>query len=137
MPTPQNQSSLCDQSSACESKPIAVGHALLGLALSIQQLPPDFDFALLEMHDAESKVESYIANVSSLVLADEELLCSPEGVTCLLLLGMIYINDGMLQKAWLTFRRALDTSRLLGLHGSYSVSARTSGTPEVIAQRRM
>ncbi|KAF2186588.1 hypothetical protein K469DRAFT_141827 [Zopfia rhizophila CBS 207.26] len=137
MPNPKERFSFLDYNATSHCKVTTIGQTLLYLALSIQQLPPDFNMSLLEMDDPKSKIESYIANVNCLILADEELACSTEGVECLLLLGMIYINDGVLQKAWMTFRRALDVARLLGLHKSYSSSARESGSKEDIAKRRM
>jgi hypothetical protein len=71
------------------------------------------------------------------VLAKEEMVCSADGLECLHLLGMIYINEGALRKAWLSFRRALDVAKLKGFRDSYTSSARQSQPDELAARRRL
>lgn len=88
------------------------------------------------MHNASDQARLYTQVVTSLVLVNEEMTCSTEGLECLLLLGMIHINDGALQKAWMTFRRALDVARLHGFHKSYTPPARKSESQEIALHRR-
>ncbi|CAH0017401.1 unnamed protein product [Clonostachys rhizophaga] len=101
---------------------LIVAQMLLYFALCLQQLPPDFDSADLDIGNPEETAQSYIQAVTRVVLANDELACSVQGVECLSLLGMIHINEFHIGKAWSIFRRALDLLRLLGFHSSYSPS---------------
>ena len=116
---------------------VGIGRALLYLALDIQQLPPDFDTSKLQVLKCDSAVSVYTHHISSLVLADEEVACTVEGLQCLLLLAMIYINDGDIRKAWMSFRRAVDIAKVQGYHSSYSRARRDVASEEAIMQRRL
>lgn len=100
---------------------LKIARSLLFFAISLQQLSPDFDSDKLDMGDGEHTVKTYVRSVTSMVLSDDDLACSVEGLECLLLLGMIHVNDFSLRKAWLVFRRAVDIARLQGFHESYTV----------------
>lgn len=115
----------------------AVGRCLLYLALCIQQLPPNFNVARLQMYDPLSTAKSYSSQVSRRIVFEDDLVCSPEGFGCLILLGMMYINDGVLRKAWMAFRRALDVGRLMGLHRSYLPQARDAISEESVLRRHL
>lgn len=126
-----------DPTAAAQFKTLSIAKTMLLLALDMQQLPPDFDLAQLQMmRNASDQARLYTQVVTSLILVNEEMTCSTEGLECLLLLGMIHINDGMLQKAWMTFRRALDVARLHGFHKSYTPPARKSESQELALHRR-
>ncbi|KAF2093887.1 hypothetical protein NA57DRAFT_47457, partial [Rhizodiscina lignyota] len=136
---PSRDEQLCpfDLNTITQSELTVIGRTLLGLALYMQQLSPDFDINRLQMADPGSLVHSYIEAVNSHVLSDEAIMCSLDGLDCMLLLGMIHINDANIQRAWMTFRRALDASRLMGLYKSYAKSKRDSMSKEMITHRRM
>jgi hypothetical protein len=114
-----------------------IGQSLLLLALYVQQLPPDFDASQLEMRNLASLVDAYIKSANSWLLSDDESLLTPETLESLSLLGMIYINAGALQKAWMVFRRALDVARMIGLHNSYSLSNRDDGSDAMVKKRQL
>jgi hypothetical protein len=114
-----------------------IGQSLLLLALYVQQLPPDFDASLLEMRNLDSIVEAYIKSANPWLLSDDEYLLTPQTLESLFLLGMIHINAGALQKAWMTFRRAMDVARMMGLHNSYSVSRRDDSSEVMIVKRQL
>lgn len=116
---------------------VFLAKTLLYLALCIQQLPPTFDNSKLQLSYLESVADTYTSTVATLALANDELVYSMEGLECLALRGMIQINSGAIQKAWMTFRRALDIARVLGLPGSYYSPARESRLQDSISQRRM
>jgi hypothetical protein len=120
-----------------QSSVTTIALSILYLALSIQQLRPDCGVEGLEMQDIDQKVQQCIFRVNSSVLADEDLVCSIEGVQCLLILEIIYINDAALSKAWDTSRRALSISMLLGFHKAYSKALRDSPSPELAIQRKL
>lgn len=98
------------------SNSMQVSKALLYLALYTQQLPHEFDAKQLDMRDVDSRVRTYIDAANSLILSDDEEACSLDGVECLVLLGIIHINEGALRRAWLTFRRGLSIAQLIGVH---------------------
>lgn len=126
-----------DVNAASEFSTMGIAKAILFFALSIQQLPTDFKTSQLQMGDVDDHVRRYTQVVGTLVLAHEEMSCSTEGLECLLLLGMIHINEGDLKQAWMKFRRALDVARLQGFHRSYEPSVRQSQSPELAFQRRL
>lgn len=85
----------------------------------MQQLPTDFDASQLGIGSPEDAVQTFIHTVTSSVLFNDDLVSSEEGLECFSLLGMIYINNFDLKRAWLVFRRALDVGRLLGLDENF------------------
>jgi hypothetical protein len=120
-----------------KSSTMDIAKALLYLAIYMQQLPPGFDTQCLEVQSIEATIERYVGTVNSLVLAKEELVCSGDGLECLHLLGTIYINEGALRKAWLSFRRALDVAKLKGFRDSYTCSSGQGQSDELATTRRM
>lgn len=126
-----------DINAAAQFSTTGIAKAILFFALSLQQLPPDFKTSQLQMDDVEDHVRRSTQVVGTLVLAHEEMSCSTEGLECLLLLGMIHINEGDLKQAWMKFRRALDVARLQGFHKSYEPSVRQSQSPELAFHRRL
>lgn len=126
-----------DVGAAAQFSTMGIAKAILYFALSIQQLPPDFKTSQLQMDDVDDQVRRSAQVVGTLVLAHEEMSCSTEALECLLLLGMIHINDGDLKQAWLEFRRCLDIARLQGFYKSYEPSVRESESPELAFQRRL
>lgn len=121
-----DKSPVRDINAAAQFSTMGIAKAILFFALSIQQLHPDFKMTQLQMGDVDDHVRRYTQVVGTLVLAHEEMSCSPEGLECLLLLGMIHINEGDLKQAWMKFRGALDIARLQGFHKSYEPSVRHS-----------
>lgn len=132
-----DKSPVRDVGAAAQFSTMSIAKAILYFALSIQQLPPDFKTSQLQMDDVDDQSRRYVQVVGTLVLAHEEMSCSTEGLECLLLLGMIHVNDGDLKQAWLKFRRSLDIARLQGFHKSYEPSVRQSESPELAFQRRL
>jgi len=97
-------------------RPISIARRLMYIAVCLQQLDPDFDHSKLNIHPSpRARLERILSVVSTLVLADDELVTSVEGIECLILQGMYSINDGTPRRAWLVFRRALNLSQLMGL----------------------
>jgi hypothetical protein len=126
-----------DINAAAQFSTMGLAKTILFFALSIQQLPPDFKMSQLQMDDVDDHVRRYTQVVGALVLAHEDMSCSTEGLECLLLLGMIHINEGDLKQAWMRFRRGLDVARLQGFHKSFEPSVRRSQSPELAFQRRL
>ncbi|KAJ5908085.1 hypothetical protein N7495_000767 [Penicillium taxi] len=70
-------------------------------------------------------------------LANEDNICTTEGLECLLLLATIHMNEGALKKAWMTFRRALDAGRLLGINNCFASSTHNSESLDMSLRRRL
>jgi hypothetical protein len=126
-----------DVSSIRQSDVRTIGKNLLLLALYIQQLPPNFDASQLQMQNMDGLVEVYSKSANSWLYEDDEFLLTPETLESLFLLGMIHINAGTLQKAWMTFRRALDVARMMGLPDSYSLSKRDDCSAAAVTKRQL
>ena len=54
--------------------------------------------------------------IDELVLNDDELAGTLDGVECTILRAKCAANSGRLRKGWLTFRRGISLAQLLGLH---------------------
>ncbi|KAI0863769.1 hypothetical protein F4860DRAFT_467788 [Xylaria cubensis] len=104
--------------------PVLLARALLYLANGIQNLHPStFDASSLNLGcSPTAAMARYIKIASRLVTSNEALLESLEGLECLILEAVFYINAGDLRQAWLIFRRAIGRAQLMGIH-----VGRTSG----------
>ncbi len=61
-------------------------------------------------------MDKFLSTVQTLITSDDELVSTMEGLECLVLQGVYYINAGSPRRAWLTFRRALNIGQLMGIH---------------------
>ncbi|KZT52969.1 hypothetical protein CALCODRAFT_486734 [Calocera cornea HHB12733] len=97
--------------------PTLIAHALLCISITIQQLPGDFDYALLSLPlDADALMKHYMMLVQRLIIFDAEFASSLDGLDCMILQGKLHLNLGQPRQAWVTFRRAMSFAVLLGLH---------------------
>jgi hypothetical protein len=106
------------------SHPMIIARLLLCIALSIQELPPNFDSQRFQTKvPLREMMEKIITFVTAAVTSDDELTGSIEGIECLILQTVYQINAGNLRRSWLLFRRAISVAQLMGLH---RVSLKTS-----------
>jgi len=97
--------------------PTIIARTILYLAVCLQQTDGDFDEKQLRLLPSiEARMDRYLTTVQALVTSDDELASSMEGMECLMLQGVFHINAGNPRRAWLTFRRALNTGQLMGIH---------------------
>ena len=90
---------------------------LLYLASCMQQLDPGFDTTQLKLYPSlEARMERYVSMVQALVTSDEELVCSIQGLDCLIMQCAYHNNAGQPRRAWLTIRRAMNIGQLMGIH---------------------
>lgn len=101
--------------SLATSHPTVIGKALIGLAISLQQLPNDFDHSCLQLSSPTSHLLDRITATVSLVTSDDELVGTLEGFECLSLQGLVYLNASKPRRSWLCFRRALSIAQLIGI----------------------
>jgi hypothetical protein len=114
-----------------QDNPVVIGCALCWISLSIQHLPTDFESSDLSLPlPLSDLMELYVKTVDKLIVADEELSMSLEGIESILLLSQFYGSVGRPRKAWTTIRRGISHAVLLGLHepprfssGPHSTSA--------------
>jgi len=106
------------------SQPMIIARLLLCVALSIQQLPPNFDSRRFQTKvPLREMMEKIITFVTAAITSDDELTGSIEGIECLILQTVYQFNAGNLRRSWLIFRRAISVAQLMGLH---RVSLKTS-----------
>ena len=97
--------------------PMLIARLLLSVAICIQQLPPNIDPGRLRLKVPLREVKDKIITfVTSTVTSDDELTCSMEGIECFALQAIYQANAGSLRRAWLTYRKAVSVSQLLGIH---------------------
>lgn len=97
--------------------PAEVAKMILCIAISIDQLPSDWDFSQLHLDGSRQELmERYIATVDQLITSDDEIAATVDGIECMCLQAKYYINIGRPRRAWLVFRRAISFAQLLGLH---------------------
>jgi len=117
-----------------QDNPVVIGCALCWISLSIQHLPTDFESSHLSLPlPLSDLMELYIKTVDKLIVADEELSMSLEGIENALLLAQFYGSVGRPRKAWTTIRRGISHAVLLGLHEPSKLS---SGPPSSSIIRR-
>lgn len=108
-------SAICDIPPAT-SHPAVLARKLLQLVICIQQLRPEFDYENLQLRASRAEVMAGIINiVANNVTSNDNLVCTQEGLECLIMQGFWHENAGNLRKAWLTFRRAMGVAQFMGI----------------------
>jgi hypothetical protein len=114
-----------------QDNPVIIGCALSWIALSIQCLPLDFESSHLSLPlPVDDLAEHYISNVDRLVVSDDELSVSLEGIENILLQSQFYGNVARPRKAWTTIRRGISHATMLGLHRA-STPPSSASSPRV------
>lgn len=117
-----------------QDNPATMACALSWIVLSMQCLPLDFDTQNLGLPlCVDELMEQYTENIERLVVSDDELSLSIEGIDSILLQTQFYANLGRPRKAWTTLRRGLSHAVMLGLH---QISVPAEGTCPARVQRR-
>lgn len=94
--------------------PVLLAKQMLFFALVIQQLSgPSID-ALSE--DSQAIMQRLADNSINLVTTNEELHGTAESLECIVLEGVYHLAGGNLRRSWLSFRRALTVSQLMGIN---------------------
>lgn len=106
-----------DVSEIAKESPTGIARSLLYIASCLQQLDPEFDTTQLKIYPSvDARMERYVSTVQALVTSDEELVSSIEGLDCLILQAAYHSNAGNPRRSWLTLRKAMNISQLMGLH---------------------
>jgi Fungal specific transcription factor domain len=97
--------------------PAAIAKVMICIAISVHQMPADFDWARLRLRDDPKElVERYITTINQLITADDEIAATIDGIECMVLEAKYHVNMGRPRRAWLLFHRAIAFCQLLGLH---------------------
>ncbi|KOC07637.1 hypothetical protein AFLA70_153g002191 [Aspergillus flavus AF70] len=100
-----------------DNHPTVLAKVLLWVAICLQQLPRGFDIELLGLSYSPTRlIAMCVKIVAHSISSDETLVSNLDGLECLVLLGVLYNNDGKLRSAWLCYRRALNVAQIIGLH---------------------
>lgn len=98
-------------------KPAEIAKIMLCIALSINQLPQDFDWGRVSMKENPAELmERYISTVDRLIIQDDEIAATIDGLECMILEAKYHINLGRPRRSWLLYHRAIAFGQLLGLH---------------------
>jgi hypothetical protein len=99
-----------------QDNPAVIGCALSWLALSIHCLPCDFESNHLGLPlPVNDLTDHYLSSIDRLIVSDDELSISLEGIECILLQAQLYGFIGRPRKAWITIRRGISHAILLGI----------------------
>jgi hypothetical protein len=99
------------------SHPTILARALMIIIICLQQLPRSIDMAEFRLPSPRNEHMEYLTTtIISLVTSDDEIIATSEGLECLLLLSIYFVNSGRPRRAWLNNRRALSVAQLMDLH---------------------
>lgn len=98
-------------------KPAEIAKIMLCIAISIHQMPNGFDWKRLQLKESRSQfIEKYVSTVNKLVVSDDEIAATVEGIECMALEAKYQVNMGRPRRAWLLYTRAISFAQLLGFH---------------------
>ncbi|KAK0311553.1 hypothetical protein LTR01_003549, partial [Friedmanniomyces endolithicus] len=110
-----------------QDNPCILGSALSWLAMSMQCIPTSYDSDHLGLPlPLNDLAQRYVATIDRLIICDDDISVSLEGIECILLQGQFYGNVGRPRKAWTINRKALSHAILLGLHKTTLQDSETS-----------
>ncbi|RYP63626.1 hypothetical protein DL771_009185 [Monosporascus sp. 5C6A] len=97
--------------------PVLLARTLLYLVNGLQNLQPSTPNAhqLNLGRSISGAVKTYL-RAAEQVTRNDQLICSQEGLECLILETVYYTNASDLRRAWMISRRAIGLAQLLGLH---------------------
>lgn len=97
-----------------DAHPTTIGRYLLLLTHVLQEIR-DMNRNFKISEPVQTVINRMLGTVNSLLLSNECLSGSIEGIRCVFLEGMHHANNGNARLAWLRFRRALNLGQLLGI----------------------
>ncbi|KAL6900486.1 hypothetical protein GGI43DRAFT_405535 [Trichoderma evansii] len=99
------------------SHPTLIARALIVIVICLQQLPKSTDMTKYRLPSTRNEfMEHLTTTIISLVTSDDEIIATNEGLECLLLISIYFVNSGRPRRAWLNNRRALAVAQLMDLH---------------------
>ncbi|PON25082.1 hypothetical protein TGAM01_v206163 [Trichoderma gamsii] len=111
------------------SHPTVIARALMVIVICLQQLPKSTDMNKYRLPSSRNDfMEHLTTTIISLVTSDDELIATSEGLECLLLMSIYFVNSGRPRRAWLNNRRALAVAQLMDLHKTSIQDAEQQGS---------
>ena len=103
--------------SIAEGGPVQISKALLCIAICISQMSSDDVQDHLKLPTSpQDLMEHYMSVIDTLVVSEDNLVGTLEGLECLILQMTWDVNLGRPRTAWLRCRRSLTFAQSLGLH---------------------
>ena len=116
-------------------KPAEIAKIMLCIALSINQLPQNFDWSRVSLKENPADLmERYISTVDRLIISDDEISATIDGLECMILEAKYHINLGRPRRSWLLYHRAIAFGQLIGLH---RLSQRRPAKPDTEYYRQL
>ncbi|KAI0972445.1 hypothetical protein F4678DRAFT_60749 [Xylaria arbuscula] len=113
--------------------PVLIARHMLHLATSLQHLHPEFHQDINGLSKAPHEMRhSLVELASDMVTARDELVNNIEGLDCIITQSWYHANNGNLQKALITVRRAITIAQVMGFHRKRNVRC-TVVSPETRA----
>lgn len=102
----------------CESHPVVIAEQMLILANILQQAGSDALAKLKTISNQPPKaVMARLATAAiTVVTANDHMLDTSEGLTCLILDSIYKANQGHLRQAWIAHRRIVGIAQAIGIH---------------------
>ncbi|KAJ3576921.1 hypothetical protein NPX13_g3549 [Xylaria arbuscula] len=100
-----------------EAHPILIARHMLYLATSLQHLHPEFHQEIRGLSKVPHELRHSLVEIASeMVTTRDELVDSIEGLDCVIIESWYHANNGNLQKALITIRRAITLAQVMGFH---------------------
>ena len=98
-------------------KPAEIAKIMLCIAISLHQMPDGPNWKRLQTKESRSElIDKYISTVDKLIVSDDEIAATIDGIECMVLEAKFQVNMGRPRRAWLLFHRAIAFGQLLGFH---------------------
>ncbi|KAI0188908.1 hypothetical protein EV127DRAFT_433283 [Xylaria flabelliformis] len=100
-----------------EAHPVLIARHMLYLATSLQHLHPKFHQEIRGLSKAPHKMRNSLIEIASdMVTSRDGLIDNIEGLDCVIIESWYHANNGNLQKALITVRRAITIAQIMGFH---------------------
>ncbi|KAK6950912.1 hypothetical protein Daesc_007440 [Daldinia eschscholtzii] len=97
------------------SHPALLAKRLMQLTLCMQRMPiRKYPKNLISKEPIRAQMARFVNLTSDLVTSQDDLVGSCEGLTALTLMSLYHANAGNLRKSWLTLRRVIAVTQLMG-----------------------
>ncbi|RDW67619.1 hypothetical protein BP6252_09015 [Coleophoma cylindrospora] len=98
--------------------PPITGLGILALAISIQQLDPQYHQHILQQlaYLPGELFQEYYDRVERLIINDIDFSTSRAGIEVITMAGKIFMNLGLIKRTWVFLHKAISHAQLLGLH---------------------
>ena len=103
-----------------------IAKALLCLCVILQEGSASLNTSH-DRADEADQTSMALSIIDDMVLADDELAGTIDGIECMVLRAKYESNGGRLRRAWLTYRRGISFAQLLGLHKRLTSSGSSTG----------